>query len=53
MNITKKLSKKTKLYNSESTHFPGRNDPGRIDRGRTGNRGETTRYLGKSLGSHE
>ena len=23
----------------ESTHFPGRNDPGR-----TGNRGETTRY---------
>jgi hypothetical protein len=27
----------------ESTHFPGRNDPGWIDPGRTGNRGETTR----------
>jgi len=26
----------------EATHFRGRNDPGRIDPGRTGNRGETT-----------
>jgi hypothetical protein len=32
----------------ESTHFPGRNDPGRIEPGRTGNRGETTKRGGAS-----